>query len=70
MTTTAKLLPDMSDDEINKIKAAYNTLAEIGGRCNWNYWLIDETHQKLGVMLAVLTARKLRVEPGNNGGGG
>ena len=53
----ASLLPDISQDERDKIEAAYKTFSEIGRRCNWEFWLVDETHQKLGVTMAVLMGR-------------
>lgn len=54
-----RLLPEISQDERDKIETAYDVLCEIGLRCNWEFWLVDEAHQKLGVFLAVLTARDM-----------
>jgi len=48
---------DLSRDERAVLQAAYDTLTAIGSRNGWDYYLLDEAHQKLGVILAVLIAK-------------
>lgn len=50
----------LTGQEEASVQAAYDTLTEVGARTGWSIGLVDEAHQKLGVLLAVLYARRLQ----------
>ena len=46
----------LTRQERASVQGAYDTLTEIGARTGWVIELVDEAHQKLGVILALCAA--------------